>query len=180
LAPTTLVSTPGSACAVALCTRGPYPRQVGRWRWFPVLPSALRFQGRPRGSHRVGSRRRLHPSGATFRSLRGKHFPHKPEGMPQRTFGRGFVQPGNVKNTGAAPRTSKVSPAIQRPGLSRPRVLYIPFSVRPLRAHKPLKTPLHFPQSQAVCQACVFFGLGNHTRMVEPQNVQRSVTGEPN
>ena len=50
--------------------------------------------------------------------------------MPQRTLGRGFVQPGNVENTGAAPTHSKVTPVSQSPWLSRPRVLYIPFSVR--------------------------------------------------
>src|ERR1035441_3394601 len=37
----------------------------------------------------------------------------------------------NVKNTGAAPTHLKVTSAFQRPWLSRPRVLYIPFSVRP-------------------------------------------------
>lgn len=39
----------------------------------------------------------------------------------------------------------------------------------PLRAHNPLQTLLHFPQSQAVCQACVFCGFGSQTRIGEPQ-----------
>ena len=50
--------------------------------------------------------------------------------MPQRTLGRSFVQPGNVENTGAAPTHFKVSSVSQSHWLSRPRVLYIPFSVR--------------------------------------------------
>src|ERR1035441_10168686 len=50
--------------------------------------------------------------------------------MPQRTLGRSFVQPGNVENTGAAPRHLKVTSVFLSQWLSRPRVLYIPFSVR--------------------------------------------------
>ena len=44
----------------------------------------------------------------------------------------------NVKNTGAAPTHLKVTSAFQRPWLSRPRVLYIPFSVG-----RPCLEPLH-------------------------------------
>jgi len=49
--------------------------------------------------------------------------------MLQRTFGRGFVQPGNVKNPGAALALFEVLSGIRDPGLSRPRVLYIPWIV---------------------------------------------------
>jgi hypothetical protein len=57
-------------------------------------------------------------------------FPQKPPATSQRTLGRGFVQPGNVKNAGAGPTYFKLTPVSQRPQLSRPRVLYIPCFVR--------------------------------------------------
>src|ERR1022692_3652290 len=68
--------------------------------------------------------------------------------MPQRTLGRSCVQPGNVENTGAAPTHFKVSSVSQSHWLSRPRVLYIPFSVRtPLESTSSgLRRIMAFPQ----------------------------------
>ena len=45
--------------------------------------------------------------------------------------GHGVVQPGNAKNAGAGQSTSKVTPVFLRLRLFRPRVLYIPWIVRP-------------------------------------------------
>jgi hypothetical protein len=56
--------------------------------------------------------------GATFRKAAGP--------TRLRTFDRGCVQPGNVKNAGAASGSANSTNKINLPGSSRPRVLYIP------------------------------------------------------
>jgi predicted MPP superfamily phosphohydrolase len=58
------------------------------------------------------------PRGDTFRKAAGP--------TRLRTFDRGFVQPGNVKNAGAASASTNISNPINLSAPSRPRVLYIP------------------------------------------------------
>ena len=103
--------------------------------WRPRRPLPTRPHLVP---HRLA---RLFPlrstSAAWPRRRSARDFSHNPPRKPQRTLGRSFVQPGNVENTGAAPAHSKVTPLFQSPWLSRPRVLYIPFSVRGNTARLP-------------------------------------------